>query len=45
MRKAALIYNPTAGRNRHLHLKKVETAASVLRAFVREIVCHVFSPG
>src|SRR5947207_613455 len=32
MRQAALIYNPAAGRNRHLHLNKVETAASVLRA-------------
>src|SRR5437868_14725829 len=32
MRKAALIYNPASGRDRHLHLKKVETAASVLRA-------------
>src|SRR5579864_5684394 len=32
MRKAALIYNPASGRNRHLHLKKVEEAALVLRA-------------
>src|SRR4029077_13435491 len=31
MRKAALIYNSASGRNRHLHLKKVEEAAAVLR--------------
>src|SRR5947207_5256831 len=32
MRKAALIYNPASGRNRHLRLQKIEAAASTLRA-------------
>ncbi len=32
MRKAALIYNPASGRQRHLRLEKVESAAAVLRA-------------
>src|SRR5438045_6271640 len=32
MRKAALIYNPASGRNRHLRQQKVEAAASMLRA-------------
>ena len=32
MRKAALIYNPASGRQRHLRREKVEAAASALRA-------------
>ena len=32
MHKAALIYNPASGRQRHLRLEKVEAAASALRA-------------
>src|SRR5438270_11951960 len=46
MRKAALIYNPASGRNRHLHLKKVETAAAVLRgAGVEATVIATRGPG
>src|SRR5437764_3524380 len=46
MRKAALIYNPVSGRNRHLHLKKVETAAAVLRgAGVEANVIATRGPG
>src|SRR5437016_9896446 len=32
MRKAALIYNPASGRQRHLRLQKLEAAASTLGA-------------
>src|SRR5436305_1672301 len=46
MRKAALIYNPASGRNRHLHPTKVETAAAVLRgAGVEANIIPTRGPG
>jgi diacylglycerol kinase family enzyme len=46
MRKAALIYNPASGRQRHLRVAKVEAAAAVLRvAGVEANVIATHSPN